>query len=656
MEEDLSPSPPAPRQQQRNVLQATQLDGVGVADSPILREYVTDCGDKTVYFSIRVPEVVPGGHPIERIFVITDAALYTVPQTAVHTGIFFNSRYPFSNLTQVLVIDSGDEPAVVQFNGFRMQQAEQTLFVLRFTDNKRMDEALRTLCHLFSDLPILKKIKIAGNFHDVPYVTDSGISGTRFPSDPRADSIPLPRSELRARLSCPPVPEDVPAQERLKSVLANCRRHVDASDDVLSPGRGGGERGERGEEEYGAGFQLKPAVMSQDHHFEAQRRQLRELLFDHDLTNLQLRASLSLLEDEIGPKHNQDHDAGSRRGDDETVSLPFSGPAESRSEAASARGTDHEDHELARRREQQRLEEQRRRHEEAQKRAEVRRMLARLDRKVEAQVRKRTKAQVATSQRIAQRHSGGDQRTRQLNEERARLKQQHVREERELARRREEECKQLLARIEEARGRRAAESAGRVRAASHDREDGGAKVAFGRGMSSANSGGYCGRPVTAPDDALIVGDEIHAEYTRWRQTGGLAHGDGGWQEADSRHLITTLRECLQDLSEWGGDTGDVARVKVMLGKVEGELRMLRSRQSRGPARKPAKPSTRPEPFALSESNKRKSTRFTVEDMEAALKQTRQESDSRLQALYDRLAQSVEAPSPPLSPRELCQLR
>eukprot|EP00754_Rhynchopus_humris_P005507 Rhum_TRINITY_DN12743_c0_g2::Rhum_TRINITY_DN12743_c0_g2_i1::g.53783::m.53783 len=99
-------------------LQTTKLDYAGVRTIPLLGEFIEGHGDSMVYFSATLREMVPGGLGVSRIVVVTDAAIYKIPQTASETGIFFNSRIPLSNLTQILVIDNAASPCV-QFNGIK---------------------------------------------------------------------------------------------------------------------------------------------------------------------------------------------------------------------------------------------------------------------------------------------------------------------------------------------------------------------------------------------------------------------------------------------------------------------------------------------------------------------------------------------------------
>eukprot|EP01065_Artemidia_motanka_P049660 TRINITY_DN8297_c0_g1_i1.p1 TRINITY_DN8297_c0_g1~~TRINITY_DN8297_c0_g1_i1.p1 ORF type:complete len:706 (+),score=266.79 TRINITY_DN8297_c0_g1_i1:49-2118(+) len=666
---------------QEGRLQATQLDSVGVISCPILREYVTECGDKTVYFSIRAPEIVPGGKPIERIFLITDAALYNIPQTAVDTGIFFDARYPLTNLTQVLVID-GDAAPVVQFNGFRVKQGEQTLFTLRFTDDRRKAEALLTLCHLFPDLPILKKKKIDGRFYDIPYIDSALASGTpssRHPAhDPSHPTPPTTGNEARRQLrwSQELTAEQLQQQQQQQPPPQQQGEIPYLLDAVALHDRGGGPEAtasavpppslhrlaEADTQKVGgrvrATERLERARRSlaggpvHDPHFELQKCRLRDLLFDHDLTNLQLRASLSLLEDEPPAAAAQSPAIQEglsglcsvrRRG----AETPRSG-GDIRSEYSF---TSQEDLEAIRRRTLQQQDDERKREDDELQRRQIRATLASIDSRIEAQVRKESRAQEETGRRVRERRDKGDGKLRQLHQEMQALRRRQKMEESKLAKQRERECAVIAARIDAARMRSAQNRTITARAKATAPR---AKAAFGRAAPR-----YRDPEPAEPDytDLDLVGDEVYAEYTRWRQSGGLAHGDGSWSKEDSVRLEAGLKERLRSLEEWGEDSY-VTRVRVMVGNVARERKMLACRSPPEPRRTRTAEPTSPEPFCLSKTNKTRFQGLPSSRMQEDLKQMRLVSQKRLQELRLQLlhAQADVAPSPPLSPRQMAQSR
>eukprot|EP01062_Namystynia_karyoxenos_P023844 TRINITY_DN1924_c0_g1_i1.p1 TRINITY_DN1924_c0_g1~~TRINITY_DN1924_c0_g1_i1.p1 ORF type:complete len:696 (+),score=274.58 TRINITY_DN1924_c0_g1_i1:100-2187(+) len=668
----------------RPQLQATQLDIAGVVGIALIREHVADHGDKTVYFSIRVPEVVPGGKPVERIFLITDKALYKIPQTAVETGIFFDARFPLSNLTQVLVIDGGDAaPPVVQFNGFKMKQSEQTLFALRFADERRRAEALLTLCHLFPDLPILKKKKIEGKFYDVPYI-DSSLA-VAPPGGADAASPPLTNHEARKRLRWSTDALSPPGAERhqpevtylLDAAAAPQQRPREGScggagSEGPPPPDAGAHRGRSSLRPSGlkecacappppAG-PLSPGhvdpmprdprrpripAMSRDPQFEAQRRRLRDLLFDHDLTNLQLRASLSLLEDERPAAGAAEPvSVAVRRRDGDTQSAAgseFSFQSE-------------EDPELQRRIEQQQLQEELRREREALQREQIRGMLSGLECRIERQIQRETQRQMDTARRVSARQPAGDRKVRQLGQQLQLLRERHQRQERAAAARREREVEEIAERIDAARWRAAEQRLQHglsPRRGARGPPPGGA---FGRSPGSAGGSGERESLQQGVYDEDICGPEVFGEYTRWRQTGGLLHGDGSWQRADSLRLAQMLRAVAADLRACAADEREIARAGQMLGNVTRELTMLGSRSPARPPRQQPRPATVPEPFELSRSNRRRFQGLTQLEMEQGLRDHRLLCRQRLHQLQEDLiaAQATKEAAPPLSPRELAQ--
>eukprot|EP01062_Namystynia_karyoxenos_P082406 TRINITY_DN9278_c0_g1_i1.p1 TRINITY_DN9278_c0_g1~~TRINITY_DN9278_c0_g1_i1.p1 ORF type:complete len:780 (+),score=262.49 TRINITY_DN9278_c0_g1_i1:106-2445(+) len=190
-------------------LRSTRLDALRLIDTPLLAAYLAGNGDRQVWFSLMVPEVLPsGGREAERLFAVTDAAVYKIPQTASDTGIFFSSRFPLVSLTQILVTEGTDglQPKV-QFNGLKVASGEQALFTLRFHSERKRKECLMVLCHLLPDLPVLRKRVLHGHLYDMPYV-DEAVTGTQNPATTTEGTSPLnelppctPLEELRLRRS-----------------------------------------------------------------------------------------------------------------------------------------------------------------------------------------------------------------------------------------------------------------------------------------------------------------------------------------------------------------------------------------------------------------------------------------------------------------------
>ena len=589
-------------------LQTTKLDYAGVRTIPLLGEFIEGHGDSMVYFSATLREMVPGGLGVSRIIVVTDAAIYKIPQTASETGIFFNSRVPLSNLTQILVIDNAASPCV-QFNGIKATTGEQTLFTLEISDAEKKKECMLTLCHLAPDLPILKKSRVDGRFYDVPFV--EGLAPQPPPRSP-----PLTRADEARRFaqrdalrdanelmsgSVDPektvqylldpsfadddtsVPEHICAPQDDGDTWAAANPAWDGGPATASVGAGGqhaaGGGGSVGVPQLHApppGYAEAPVV---DYAFERQKTMLRHQLFDHDLTNLQLRASLSLLEDADG-----DGDACGAA--PATQQAMLGRPSESGTPSVRSFATRRsqsegpDDPEAQRRRFLMMQEEERQRAEQERERREVVAMLQELDSHMERTVVREAQKQAEVQHRIRARQVRSDRNLNQLRADYNNTRERQRELERQTKAQHKREREAFLRKMESAREALAVESGGTG-------GGGASAVAVVAPGTTTEKNLSKKTPVERRQedtedrrvkDRILLGVPLHEFYMKWRETGGLQQGEG-WTPADSEAIVKKLTTTVERMQKVGERSDFVTRVKAIRGNIQRELNMVRGKES-----------------------------------------------------------------------------
>lgn len=90
------------------------LNVVGSAEMTMVRDYLAVYGDEAVHFSSQGKEK-SGLAEVMRLFVLTDKALYRIPQTTLQTGVFFDCRIPLETIAQITVSEEGSEALVEVF-------------------------------------------------------------------------------------------------------------------------------------------------------------------------------------------------------------------------------------------------------------------------------------------------------------------------------------------------------------------------------------------------------------------------------------------------------------------------------------------------------------------------------------------------------------
>eukprot|EP01064_Diplonema_japonicum_P008760 TRINITY_DN16159_c0_g1_i2.p1 TRINITY_DN16159_c0_g1~~TRINITY_DN16159_c0_g1_i2.p1 ORF type:complete len:638 (+),score=156.76 TRINITY_DN16159_c0_g1_i2:40-1953(+) len=618
-------------------LESTHLDYVGVHSVPLLEEFIEGHGDTTVYFSSNLRELVPGGLAVNRLVLLTDSAVYKVPQTASDTGIFFNSRTSLANLTQVLVIE--DMTPCVQVNGVRSSTGEQTLFTLQFSDEKKRREALLTLCHLLPDLPILRKKKIDGKFYDVPFVEALDQDYARSPRSPPLTLNDEARRQEAIRDGPPPPPLDGKNPRYIEFLLDG--PHDEAlPNHIVAPARQQAQQQvpQLAFSPNTRNMENTPHVQFTDvpidYNFEKQKTLLREQLFDHDLTNLNLRASLSLLseEEQVSDfKEGYQTQAGmlGRRSDDETISISASRSCFSKSTRRSE-----EDPEAQRRRYLQLQEEERQRQEKERMRREVEEMLYDLDSKMERAVAIETVRQQRTHERIQARQRKSDARLASARDEYRRTRERQLEIENATREKHKKEREELYKALQ-ARGHNTSTVPVATPVKPVERESESTKL----------------------QDRILLGPHAHDEYCRWRQTGGLQEGQGAWSEADSKALLKMLSRTLSKMKKTGERGDYIRRVKTIDGNIKRELQMVTNYTDRTEVQK-KKDVTQPEPFKLSTAGDRRFKTLTSQDFKDELKDRDLKANETKQAMQRSHinAQQSKTEDTPLSPREAARRR
>ena len=535
-------------------LHCAELDHVGIQSVPLLSEFIEGHGDTTVYFSLMLNEIVPGGLIVSRTLVVSDGAVYKIPQTASDTGIFFNSRYPLVNFTQILVVDSD---SVVQFNGFKIATGEQTLFTLQFPDEKVKRECLLTLCHLLPDLPIIRKKKIEGRYYDLPYV-DGYTGGLDLPMNSGSpNGPPITKGEEKERLE---FLDSINNPDYVEYLLDGPLYEGDNDPQPTSPLIGKKQS-----------FQIQPFDFTQkgttepsgnyslpntfyDPTYEKQKNMLRAQLFDHDITNLHLRANLSLLEDEeeeFGKKEEQILSQNALFGKDSEAASAYAqsiGP--SLKSAFSKRSED--DVEAQRRRYLLLQEEERLRQAKEKEKKEIEQMLSDLDSRMEVAVAQEELKQRETHRRIKARQSKSDTRLTTLRSEYRHTVQQQKRIEAETREKHVEQRENLFREL---------------------MQDAAVQpIVSGDGPQPLSTP----HPVTTSknQDRILLGSKTHDLYLMWRAAGGIAESVGDWTPMESRDLVDKIESVLRKMIQIGASAAHVARVRQIHGNVQRELNMV----------------------------------------------------------------------------------
>ncbi|KAJ9464321.1 hypothetical protein DIPPA_02487 [Diplonema papillatum] len=591
-------------------MRSTNLDYLDLRSIPLLSEFIEGHGDTTVYFSSVLRELVPGGLAVNRLVFVTELAFYKIPQTASDTGIFFNSRYPLENLTQVLVIDH-DTTQGVQFNGVKPGTGERTLFTLQFTDEKRKAECMLTLAQLFPGLPILRKTGAGGKVHTMPFV--DGLRAARDPSParhaeppwvpPGAASTARQREGVRylfdAASGPPPPPQ--PAVDPQGMAAAAPRQHAAARGPL-----GAGDAGHRAA--FGGGFGRKDAPPARgrvplgsdevDYAFEMHKAYLRERLYDHDFTNAALRAALSLRADDGDDFAGAGGGAGTQAG--EHFASKKSEAATDASATSTYTGTDPES--LQRRflmeQEQERVNLER----EREKR-EIEQMLAGLESGMERVVHREALRQEGTQRRIAQRQRRTDEKLKRLRDD---YKQARVRQYEAEERTRQKHKKEREALYRSLSAARDRETSALARLTHPTKSTAPPRKPF------AEERQHDLTEAVRIRDRILVGGKTHDAYVQWRQSGGLVGSDKGaaaWAKSDSEGLARALVSVLKAMTDRGDKTEDVVRVRGMLGNVRRELDMVENRNPPEISLQAA-PSTAVEPFNLSAGTRSHSKRVS----------------------------------------------
>ena len=577
-------------------LQTTHLDHVNVRSVPLLGEFIEGHGDAVVYFSAILREIVPGGITVNRIVIVTDAAVYKIPQTASETGIFFNSRVPLANITQVLVVET--ESSCVQFNGMKAATGEQTLFSLEMSDPVQQRDCMLTLCHLLPDLPILKKKKVDGRYFDAPYV--EGLSPERSPSPPRTKGEEVRQRELQGYLQR----EGEKAVKYLLDGSALDTNSTSLPEHIRMPEQEVGEVGGGGaavdqtppNPQYSSSFTGPPVppYVPVDYVFERRKQQLREHLFDHDLTNLQLRASLSLMEDEgedaakgapatqqvcqaikqtnvtplsfgnlrVFPANfrNTTYDTKKpqamigKRSEDGTPSLKS---------YMSKRSED--DPEAQRRRHLLLQEEERKRQEKEKERLEVRSMLDNLESTMETTIMRESLRQQASHKRILARQNRNDYKLTNLREEYDRTRQRQREIERFTKERHHREREAFLRQMSNAR-QKMEQNSGQP---TTPKKSVSVKTPTPTNLADLEE-------TRLRKDRIIFGTALHKDFVRWIKTGGL-NGTGEWTVPDSEALVKGFVQLAARMKRNGERTDLITRVNTARGAVSREMDMLKSR-------------------------------------------------------------------------------
>eukprot|EP01060_Flectonema_neradi_P003321 TRINITY_DN12132_c0_g1_i2.p1 TRINITY_DN12132_c0_g1~~TRINITY_DN12132_c0_g1_i2.p1 ORF type:complete len:683 (+),score=112.18 TRINITY_DN12132_c0_g1_i2:109-2049(+) len=622
-------------------LQCAELDHVGVTSVPLLSEFIAGHGDSMVYFSFILNEVVPGGLIVSRTLVISDGAVYKIPQTASDTGIFFNSRYPLVNFTQILVVD---DDSVAQFNGFKITTGEQTLFTLQFPDEKVKRECLLTLCHLLPDLPIIRKKKIEGRYYDLPYV-EGYVGGVDLPvSSGSPNAPPLTKGEEKERLE---FLEAVQNPEYIEHLLDGpLHEEDDPSHRQLSP------------KAKKHSVQLQPFDFTQnrsteaysgDHYvpdtpfdptYERQKNMLRAQLFDHDITNLHLRANLSLLEDieeEYGEKEEHMMTQNALFGKDSDAASAYAHSAGPSLKSGFSRRSE-DDAEAQRRRYLLLQEEERLRQAKEKEKKEIEQMLSDLDSRMEVAVAQEEHKQRETQRRIKARQTKSDSRLTALRSEYRQTVQQQKRIEAETREKHAEQRENLFKEL--------------------------AKDAAVQPIVSGDGP----QPLSTPhpvatnknQDRILLGNKVHDLYLMWRAAGGISESEGVWTPTESRDLIQKIEHVLRKMTQTGSSAAHVTRVRHILGNVQRELDMIQgNRDPRNSRVKSVVATTKPKPFNLSSNGRapyRKLTnqqfRDELNDRELGFNKTRQ--SLRRAHLENQREHQVDEGK--LSPREASRLR
>ena len=182
------------------LLAAKKLDFEKVVTVRCLREYIEKQGDSTLYYSLCIPEVAPGGISISRIIAVTENNFYKFPKTAVDTGVVpASSKFPLSLLRQLIIKD--EEGSSVEF--CFEKGTPQAGFCLQFRESRQKKEFLLAICHINPNIPITSKrleAKIAsqGQENDITY---KGLDPTAEDKQ-RAD----PLAAFFERKELPPIP------------------------------------------------------------------------------------------------------------------------------------------------------------------------------------------------------------------------------------------------------------------------------------------------------------------------------------------------------------------------------------------------------------------------------------------------------------------
>eukprot|EP01060_Flectonema_neradi_P011363 TRINITY_DN18455_c0_g4_i2.p1 TRINITY_DN18455_c0_g4~~TRINITY_DN18455_c0_g4_i2.p1 ORF type:complete len:483 (+),score=73.28 TRINITY_DN18455_c0_g4_i2:126-1574(+) len=178
-------------------IKSMKLDSLKVLENPSLAAVLRDNEESVVHYSLVVTEEACGGMDVNRVFVITNAAIYKFPRTALQTGIAFDAMYPLISLTQLIVIEGSQRNNRVQFRGLKPATGERHLFTIRFEDQTKMKECILLICHLLPTLPVMKKKTIEGRHFDMSYI-DTELTKTRTPptttSHTSINKISLPKT------------------------------------------------------------------------------------------------------------------------------------------------------------------------------------------------------------------------------------------------------------------------------------------------------------------------------------------------------------------------------------------------------------------------------------------------------------------------------
>lgn len=165
-----APSPGSPHGRESNALVRGALDKLRVcelADFEAARSFLLSQGDRAVHFSCIALEYLNDAMPLKRIFIITDRALYRLPQSSLDTGIYFKCRTPLTAITQVITSDNENDSAMVQVLGkvessnSSMSDEKLQLFTIGFSNDVAIRKAmLLTICMVAPTICILQKRRV----------------------------------------------------------------------------------------------------------------------------------------------------------------------------------------------------------------------------------------------------------------------------------------------------------------------------------------------------------------------------------------------------------------------------------------------------------------------------------------------------------------